>query len=113
MVSPRRGEIWLADLDPVRGHEQAGRRPVLVVSDNRFNASMARLVYAVPLTTRDRGLPYHVALKPDEGGLRQASFAMCEHMRSLSRDRLVEYWGAADAASIAQVEDGLRVLLCL
>ena len=113
MADPQRGEVWLADLDPVRGHEQAGRRPVVVVSDNRLNASLATLVYAVPLTMRDRGIPYHVKIEPGEGGVRETSFAMCEQMRSISRDRLVDRWGSVSGETLAQIEDRLRVLLCL
>jgi len=59
--SPGRGEVWLADLDPTRGHEQAGRRPVLVVSDDIFNRGPADLVIIChvgnqghPLARRDR-----------------------------------------------------------
>jgi len=40
--------MWLADLDPTRGHEQAGRRPVLVVSDDIFNRGPADLVIILP-----------------------------------------------------------------
>jgi len=45
--APARGDIWLADLNPVRSHEQAGRRPVLVVSVDLFNQSRADLVVVV------------------------------------------------------------------
>jgi mRNA interferase MazF len=47
---PERGDIWLADLDPVRGREQAGRRPILIVSVDGFNQSKAGLAIVVPLT---------------------------------------------------------------
>ena len=51
MSSPARGEVWLADLNPVRGHEQAGRRPVLVVSEDLFNQGPAGLAVVLPLTS--------------------------------------------------------------
>ena len=54
---PARGEIWLADLNPVHGREQAGRRPCLVVSVNPFNQGPAELVIVLPLTTKDKGIP--------------------------------------------------------
>jgi mRNA interferase MazF len=113
MADPVRGEVWSMDLNPVRGHEQAGRRPVLVVSDDRLNRSRAGLVFVVPLTTRERGLPFHVPIRPPEGGLRDASYIMGEHMRSASKDRLVERWGAADGRTLVEVEDRLRLLLGL
>ena len=49
-----RGEIWMIDFDPTRGHEQAGRRPALVVSDDVFNAGPAGLVMVLPVTTKPK-----------------------------------------------------------
>ena len=112
--TPRRGEVWLADLDPTRGHEQAGKRPVLVVSVNQFNAGPARLVYIAPLTRTNRGIPLHVAIAPPEGGLRASSVILCDVVRSISVDRLVEGpWGVISAATLTQVEDRLRRVLGL
>ena len=50
-VLPSRGEIWGADLNPVRGHKQAGVRPCLVVSTDAFNHGPAELVMVAPITT--------------------------------------------------------------
>ncbi|OYV95604.1 MAG: growth inhibitor PemK, partial [Planctomycetia bacterium 21-64-5] len=49
---PVRGEVWTVNLDPVRGHEQAGTRPALIVSVNRFNHGPAGLVVVLPITSR-------------------------------------------------------------
>jgi mRNA interferase MazF len=106
-----RGEIWLSDLNPVRGHEQAGTRPVLVVSADGFNHGPAQLVVVVPLTTRDREIPLRVRIEPPDGGVMEPSFAMCEAVRSISTDRLVRCWGAVESTTIAAVEDRLRILL--
>lgn len=108
-----RGEVWLADLDPTRGHEQAGRRPCLVVSADRFNTSAAELVVVVPLTTRDRRIPWHVPLRPPEGGLREPSWAKVEDIRSISSGRLVERWGIGRAATLKLIGERLRLLLDL
>ena len=69
-ILPERGDIWLADLDPTRGREQAGRRPVLIVSVGAFNESKAGLVVVIPLTSTARGIPWHVAVVPPDGGLK-------------------------------------------
>ena len=106
-----RGEIWLTDLNPVRGHEQAGKRPVLVVSADAFNHGPANLVVVVPLTTRDRGIPLRVPIEPPDGGVRDRSFAMCEAVRSVSTERLVRRFGAVGGSTLAAVEDRLRILL--
>jgi mRNA-degrading endonuclease toxin of MazEF toxin-antitoxin module len=54
----------------------------------QFYQSAADLVVAVPFTTRRRGVPTHVEVRPPAGGLRDLSFAMCEQIRSLSTERL-------------------------
>ena len=114
MASPAaRGEIWLADLNPVRGHEQAGRRPVLVVSVDPFNQSRAELVVVIPITSTLRPIPFHVVVQPPEGGLTNPSALLCEAVRSISKDRLVTRWGTVSPASMSQVEDRLRILLRL
>lgn len=110
---PSRGEVWLADLDPVRGHEQAGRRPCLVISVDLFNQSAAGLTVVLPLTTRFRGIPSHVELNPPEGGVRVRSYIKCEDVRSVSIERLQERWGAVAPATIALVETRIRWLLGL
>ena len=85
---PSRGEIWLADLNPIRGHEQAGVRPVLVVSTNMFNHGPAGLVFVLPLTRTDRRIPAHIPIDPPEGGVRSRSFILCDALRSIAKDRL-------------------------
>ena len=106
-----RGEIWLSDLNPVRGHEQAGTRPVLVVSADAFNHGPAQRVVVVPLTTRDRNIPLRVRIEPPDGGVKEPSFAMCEAVRSVSTERLLRRWGVVEQTTIATVEDRLRILL--
>jgi len=49
---PSRGEVWIVDLDPTKGHEQAGRRPCLVISVDIFNQGPADLVVVLPMTTK-------------------------------------------------------------
>ncbi len=114
MRTIRRGEVWLADLNPSRGREQTGQRPVLVVSADAFDQSPAGLVIAVPFTTRRRGIPTHVEVRPPDGGLRDLSFAMCEQLRALAADRLAPGpFGSVSPAVLRAVEDRLRLLLAL
>jgi len=112
-ANPARGEIWLADLNPVRGHEQAGKRPVLIVSVDLFNAGRADLVLVIPITSTMRSIPFHVVVHPPEGGLTNASALLCEAVRSISKDRLINRWGSITPATMTQVEDRLRILLDL
>lgn len=108
-----RGDIWLADLNPVRGHAQAGRRPVLVVSVDPFNQSRADLVVVIPITSTLRNIPFHVVVQPPEGGLTNASALLCEAVRSIRKDHLITRRSTASPATMATVEDRLRVLMGL
>lgn len=113
MATPLRGEVWLLNLDPTRGREQAGKRPALVISTNGFNKSPADLVVVVPITSKDKGIPWHVSIEPPEGGTKTKSFIMVEALRSVSTDRLSQRWGAVTAATLDEVEDRLRILFDL
>ena len=110
-AQPSRGEVWLIDLNPTRGHEQAGVRPGLVVSTNLFNHGPAGLVVILPLTSRAKGIPLHVTSEPSEGGVQQRSFIKPEDVRSVATGRLIRRWGAVSSATMAVVEDRLRILL--
>ncbi|MGC9317493.1 MAG: type II toxin-antitoxin system PemK/MazF family toxin [Armatimonadota bacterium] len=113
MSTPARGEVWYADFNPVRGHEQAGHRPALVVSADLFNAGPANLVVVLPMTTVDRGIPLHVAVEPPEGGVRERSLIKCEDIRSIDQRRLTRRLGVVSQETMARVDDHLRALLVL
>ncbi len=108
MPDPARGEVWVVDLSPTRGHEQGGTRPALVVSVDEFNAGPAGLVMVVPLTTRDRRIPSHVRIEPPEGGVRQTSFVKCEDLRSVSKARLTGAWGRVSEETMAATSSRWR-----
>jgi mRNA interferase MazF len=103
----------MADLSPTRGREQSGRRPVVLVSPESFNRGAAELTIICPLTTRDRKVRTHLRVQPPEGGLKEPSFIMSEAVRSISKDRLIAYWGSLDRQTVAQMDDVLRILLDL
>lgn len=113
MPGPSRGEVWLAELDPARGHEQKGTRPALIVSVDEFNRSPSGLVVVLPMTTKPKGVSLHVPVEPNEGGLRLRSFIKCEDIRSVARERLRERWGWVSTDTLAAVERRLRLLLGL
>jgi mRNA interferase MazF len=117
MADPIRGEIWPADLGAGHGHEQSGQRPVLVVSENAFNAGLAGLVMTVPLTSKvgkSKNIPAHIRVDPPEGGLKTPSVLLCDQLRALSKGRLGKApWGTVSAATLAEVEKALCVLLGL
>jgi len=111
MTPIKRGEVWLANLSPTIGREQAGTRPVLIMSSDYFNRGFSQLVYAIPITSKRRNLRSHIAALPPEGGLTLPSFVMCEAMRSISKERLIKPMGALSKDTILEIEDTLRILL--
>jgi len=113
LLEPSRGDIWLVYLNPVRGHEQAGKRPVLVLSVDLFNSGPAGLIIVLPVTTKEKGIPFHVEVYPPEGGLKENSFVKCEDIRSISKDRLLWHLGIVSSLTMAAVEDRIRILLGL
>jgi mRNA interferase MazF len=112
-IRPKRGEFWLIDLSPVRGHEQSGRRPGLVISVDLFNQSPAELIIIIPVTTRKKEIRSHVLIEPSKSGLNKVSFIKCEDIQSVSKERLIHRLGKADQETLSQAEDKLRILMDL
>lgn len=110
-ISPKRGDVWYVDLDPVRGREQGRTRPALIVSADILNAGPAELVIVIPITTTDRRIPTHIQIDPPEGGLTRRSFAKAEDIRSISTLRLQNRLGRISDQTLRRVEDALVVLL--
>lgn len=111
MTSPRRGEIYFVDLDPVQGREQAGRRPVLVVSDDQINR--LPLVVTVVVGTKGenvpRDYPTNIRVAAAESGLPFETVFMCFQIRSIDHRRLSEKpTGTLADATMAKVNAALR-----
>jgi mRNA interferase MazF len=106
----RQGEVWKLDLNPVRGREQAGERPALIVSVDKFNSGPAGLVIVAPLTSVDKGQPLHVRIEPPEGGVAKPSFVKSEDVRSVSSERLVDRWGSVGRETLRAVVQRIRLL---
>lgn len=113
-----RGEIWQVDLDPARGNEANKRRPAVIVSNDRANASATRLgrgvVTVVPVTSNtDRIYPFQVAIQAAGSGLSVDSKAQAEQVRSVSTQRLVQRIGRISPVELAGLDDALRLHLAL
>ncbi|MBD1861016.1 MULTISPECIES: type II toxin-antitoxin system PemK/MazF family toxin [Trichocoleus] len=88
-MNVKRGEVWLADLNPTQGSEQSGMRPVSVFQ-NDLISRFSTTAIAIPLTTKFRhaSLPTCLLISQGEGGLAQDSVALCHQMRVLDKTRL-------------------------
>jgi mRNA interferase MazF len=112
----RRGEVRLVDLDPVRGSEADKRRPAVVVSNDRANASAQRrgrgVVTVVPITSNTaRVFPFQVLLPADDTGLRVDSKAQAEQVRSVAVERLGPAVGRLPVRLLVQLDEALRLHL--
>lgn len=105
---PRTGDIYLADLEPVKGSEQGRKRPV-VVFQNPDLGKYTSTVICVPLTTNisRSGLPGTCFIKKDEGGLTQDSIALCFQLRAIDKSRLVKKYGALNTKTLNALADAI------
>lgn len=111
----RRGDVYVARLNPAEGSEQAGERPVVVVSRDAINRS-SPVVVIVPVTDRankTRIYPSHVILKAGEGGLPIESVALTEQVRAVNTTRLVRHLGQLAPQSITAIGAALKIALDL
>jgi len=107
-MTVKKGEIWLADLSPTRGSEQAGVRPVLIFQ-NDMVSKFTVTVLAIPLTTnlRRASLPSCVQISKGEGGLTSDSVALCHQLRVLDKTRLQRKIGTISQETLCTVESHL------
>lgn len=108
----KRGDIYMAELDPVVGSEQGGTRPVAIIQNDMGNLHSPTVI-AVPLTgsTGKPALPTHVHIPRGEGGLWRESIVLCEQVRTLEKTRLRRRLGALAPESMRRVERALGVSL--
>ncbi len=108
--------VWLVDLNPVIGSEQAGRRPVIIVSRESANAVLP-VVTALPLTSRKAGrraYPNEVLLDEGCAGLSKESVAMAHQLRTISKVRLARKLGQIEDHGILDaLREAMRIQLDL
>lgn len=107
----RQCEIWYANLNPGKGREQLGFRPVVIVSGNVLNEYL-QVVITCPLTTKIKNYKGNVVLEPDGfNGLTEKSEIMIFHIRSVSKDRLVKKIGSITEQQLSDLKIGLDEIL--
>ncbi len=110
MAGILRGQIRWADLDPTRGHEQSGRRPVLVLSHNVFN-DRSGTVIAVALTSQPQRAGYPLTLRLDSAGLPKESWVKISQVRTLSVERIGEVVAEIPPEVMERIVDGLNEII--
>ena len=109
-----RGDIFIADLDPVIGSEQGGVRPVVIVQNDRGNR-FSPTVIAAAMTSKlgKADLPTHVWVSAHESGLRCDSLVLCEQLRTLEKRRLRAKAGHIEGLSLRRVDAALMAAMGL
>jgi mRNA interferase MazF len=113
-VEIKRGNVFLVDLNPVVGAEQAGIRPALVIQMDKANAVSPHTVI-IPFTTRIREvrLPSHVRIPVDIAGLAEESILLCEQIRVIDKGRLVRKMGSVGEEYLREIGIAIKVILGL
>ncbi len=102
----KQGEIWFANLNPTKGSEQAGMRPVVIVSGNLANTHL-NTVICCPLTTKIKNYKGNVVLQPNtDNALKATSEILTFHIRSIAKERLTRKVGNITAQELAQLKTG-------
>jgi mRNA interferase MazF len=105
-----RGEIRWADLDPVRGREQAGLRPVLVLSQNVFNERSGTVI-AMAVTSQPQRAGFPLTLEIESVRLPKRSWLKISQIRTLSVERIGRRLGHVSEEELARAIEGLNELL--
>lgn len=105
-----RGEVRWADLNPVRGREQAGLRPVLVLSHDVFNERSGTVI-AVALTSQEPHAGFPLTLESRAAGLPKRSWIRISQVRTLSVERIGRRLARADAEEVDRVVEGLNEII--
>lgn len=110
----KRGDLFWVDLNPVKGSEQAGRRPVLVIQNDVGNA-VAPTVVIAPLTTKSftKEYPINVNVPADEGGLKADSTVLLSQIRTIDKSRLIRKIGHLSPSYLQQVNRAIAISLGL
>ena len=104
---PKKGDIVVLTFDPQAGHEQQGRRPALILSDELFNKNVG-LAIACPITNTDRNFPFHVPVNSKE----ITGFIMSEQIKSIDyKARKVKFITKVDEEALAKVQSIVESVL--
>ncbi len=110
MAGILRGDIYRAELDPTVGHEQAGRRPVLILSQTIFN-DRSGTVIALALTSQEPKAGYPLTFELTKTGLSKRTWVKISQIRTLSTQRLAGRLGSCHPSELEQIVKGLNELL--
>ena len=108
----KRGQIWYADLSPVKGSEQGGARPVLILQNDMGNKYSPTVIVAIITSKHTKAkLPTHIWLSIATSGLSVNSMVELEQIRTLDKSRLKEYMGYIQKGEQRLVDEAIKISL--
>ena len=110
MARVLRGDVLWAELDPTRGREQAGRRPVLVISHDVFNERSGTVI-AMAITSQPQRAGFPLSVEVSSGGLPKKSWVKVSQIRTLSIERLGKRIGRLSPEELFRVVEGLNEIV--
>lgn len=110
MAQILRGEIRWAELSPTRGHEQAGHRPVLILSQNIFNKRSGTVI-AMALTSQPQKAGFPLTYSLEQKQLKKLSWVKISQIRTLSVERIGKKIGTVEPEQLAEIVDGLNQII--
>ncbi len=110
MAGILKGEIRWADLSPARGREIAGKRPVLIISNDVFN-DRSGTVIAMAITSQEPRAGFPLTLELGSKGLPKRSWVKISQIRTLSAERIGEKAGVASSEEVSQAVEGLSEII--
>ena len=106
----RRGDIVLANLEPIKGHEQGGIRPVLIIQDDRFNKfSPTIIVASITSKIYTREFPQNVEIEPSKYGLKLKSTVLLNQIRTIDKSRIIKKISSLDREIMRKVDLALKI----
>ena len=110
MKNFKRGQIYYADLSPVKGSEQGGYRPVLIIQNDVGNKFSPTVIAAAITSKQDKtSLPTHISVKAESCGLAKDSVVLLEQIRTIDKQRLREKTGRLSAEDIKRMNNALNI----
>jgi mRNA interferase MazF len=110
MANLLRGDIFWADLNPTKGHEQAGMRPVLILSQDVFNEKSGTVI-AIALTSQPQRASFPLTLELSSPRLPKQTWAKISQIRTLSVERIGKKLGRVSDQELQQVVEGLNEII--
>ena len=107
----KQGEIWYADLEPVKGSEQSGKRPVVIISGPTMNTAL-QIVIVCPLTSVIKNIKGCIVIQKDQvNNLKKDSEILVLQVRAISKNRLSKKIGTISKHQLDMIKEGINIYL--